>query len=188
MTTTVLLETDGLTLRPWTDADAAQLHAVAADPELRRRTSLDITSEQDALRWIAATRQAWADGERFAFAVLVDERVSGHIVLKRPGSATAEVGYWTAAHARGRGLAPRAVRALTRWAFAGREGRRPGRIELLHQADNTGSCRVAQKAGYRLESVLPASPPHYPNDGHLHVCHAPGTPDGRPAASTGERG
>ncbi|MFF5311574.1 hypothetical protein [Streptomyces massasporeus] len=30
-----------------------------------------------------------------------------------PGAASAEVGYWTAEYARGRAIAPRALRALT---------------------------------------------------------------------------
>lgn len=38
----------------------------------------------------------------------------------------------------------------------------------MHQVDNPASCRVAEKAGYRLDRVLPAVPP-FPLDGHLHV-------------------
>lgn len=43
----------------------------------------------------------------------------GDVVLNdaTSGKPAAEVGYWTAAHARGRGVAPRALNALTNWAF-----------------------------------------------------------------------
>ncbi len=96
----------------------------------------------------------------------------GHAVLKNvtPGASSAEVGYWTAAHARGRGVAPRALEALTDWAFtafAGRHGLT--RLELLHQVDNTASCRVARKCGYELSSLVAAAPPAFPLEGHLHA-------------------
>lgn len=95
----------------------------------------------------------------------------GHVVLKRPvpGAASAEVGYWTAARARGRGVAPRAVRALTEWAFAAFAGDGLVRLELRHQVDNAASCRVAEKCRYGLGAVLPAAPPAFPLDGHVHV-------------------
>jgi RimJ/RimL family protein N-acetyltransferase len=38
-------------------------------------------------------------------------------------------------------------------------------IELLHQAGNHASCRVAQKSGYALTGVLPAKPPDFPTTG-----------------------
>jgi RimJ/RimL family protein N-acetyltransferase len=95
----------------------------------------------------------------------------GHVVLKRPapGSPSAEVGYWTAAHARGRGVAPRALQALTDWAFTAFADDGLERLELLHQVDNTASCRVAQKCRYELSALLPAAPPDFPLDGHLHT-------------------
>ncbi|WP_324618050.1 hypothetical protein [Streptomyces dysideae] len=43
------------------------------------------------------------------------------------------------------------------------------RLELLHQADNAASCRVAQKTGYASAAHLPAAPPELPLDGHLHT-------------------
>jgi L-amino acid N-acyltransferase YncA len=71
--------------------------------------------------------------------------------------------------ARNRGVASHAVEMLTTWAFEsfGAAGLR--RIELLHQQDNLASCRVAQKSGYALTGVLPADPPAFPVDGHLHT-------------------
>ncbi|MEU4465028.1 GNAT family protein [Streptomyces sp. NPDC024017] len=88
-----------------------------------------------------------------------------------PGAASAEVGYRTVARARGRGLAPRARRALSDWAFTtfARDGLT--RLVLRHQADNTASCRVAEKSRYALTADLPAKPPAHPRDGHLHVRH-----------------
>ncbi|WP_329103289.1 GNAT family N-acetyltransferase [Micromonospora sp. NBC_01699] len=99
-------------------------------------------------------------------------RLLGNVALKtvEPGSGSAEVGYWTAVYARGRGIAPLALTALTGWAFETFAPAGLTRLDLLHQVDNAASCRVAEKAGYRFEQVLPARPP-FPNDGHVHVRH-----------------
>ncbi|MEU6050553.1 GNAT family N-acetyltransferase [Streptomyces xanthochromogenes] len=100
--------------------------------------------------------------------------VLGNVSLRwtdASGPGSAEVGYWVMAHARGQGVAPRAVEALSRWSFATFADDGLRRIELIHQVDNLASCRVAAKSGYLFERLLPAEPP-YPRDGHLHVREA----------------
>ncbi|MEU1270955.1 GNAT family N-acetyltransferase [Streptomyces sp. NPDC005799] len=184
-----------LVLRPWQMADVPALVDLIGDEALRRWTRWDVEDEAGAGRWVRAQRRGWEAGDRFAFAVVeaaesetaesetggceadVCEAVGGcaaavgHVVLKRPvpGGASAEVGYWTAARARGRGVAPRAVRVLTDWAFASFAGDGLLRLELRHQVDNAASCRVAEKCRYGLGAVLPAAPPAFPLDGHVHV-------------------
>jgi len=157
-----------LSLRPWRLSDAPALLAAAQDTALRHWTSLDVRDEPDAVRWIEEQERGRTSGRRLAFAVTEpDGRLLGHAVLKHPDAATAEVGYWTAAAARGRGVASAALRGLTAWAFD--SYRALERLELIHQVDNAASCRVAEKCGYGLEGVLPPRPPAYPRDGHLHV-------------------
>ncbi|MGW2699169.1 GNAT family N-acetyltransferase [Streptomyces sp. NPDC001340] len=165
-----------LLLRPWCPGDAAALVEAYRDAALRRWTSGVVEDEAGAARWIGEQARGWEERRRFAFAVVESgpgpERVLGHAVLKfaeAPGASAAEVGYWTAAPARGRGVAPRALHALTEWAFAALGGDGLTRLELLHQADNAASCRVAQKCGYALVRLLPAAPPAFPLDGHVHV-------------------
>ncbi|GGY01083.1 GNAT family N-acetyltransferase [Streptomyces djakartensis] len=168
-----------LTLRPWTAADAPGLLALSRDDALRHWTSLDVDDETSAARWLREQREGWEQGRRFAFAVEeagpagTAAAPAGHVVLRyaAPGAASAEVGYWTAARARGRGVAPRALGALTEWAFTtfARDGLT--RLELIHQTDNSASCRVAEKSRYDFAAVLPAQPPAYPRQGHLHVRH-----------------
>ncbi|SOD86909.1 GNAT family N-acetyltransferase [Streptomyces sp. Ag109_G2-15] len=164
-----------LLLRPWCPADAAALVEAYRDDALRRWTSGVVEGEAGAARWIREQARGWEERRRFSFAVVESgpgpERVLGHAVLKfaeAPGDS-AEVGYWTAAPARGRGVAPRALDALSDWAFAAFGGDGLTRLELLHQADNAASCRVARKCGYELTGLLPAAPPAYPRDGHVHV-------------------
>ncbi|MGI5451917.1 GNAT family N-acetyltransferase [Streptomyces sp. CA-249302] len=144
---------------------------------LRRWTTATVADEARAAQWIAVQQEGWEAGRRFAYAVVEAQsadprgRLAGHMVLKivKPGTGSAEVGYWTAAHARGRGVAPRALEALTEWAFTGFPGETLTRLELLHQVDNAASCRVAQKSGYQLAAILPAAPPAYPDAGHVHI-------------------
>lgn len=69
-------------------------------------------------------------------------------------------------------MAPRALEALTGWAFDTFdtfEADGLERLELLHQVDNLASCRVAQKSRYDFDATLPAAPPSFPRDGHLHI-------------------
>lgn len=169
--------TPALILRSWSPSDAADLVELYRDAALRRWTSSAVNDEASAARWIQDQQWGWERGDRFAFAVIesqtagTDGRLAGHVVLKivAPGTSSAEVGYWTAAHARGRGVAPRALQALTDWAFTAFPGEELTRLELLHQVDNAASCRVAQKSRYALTRLLPAAPPAYPLAGHLHV-------------------
>ncbi|MER5416265.1 GNAT family N-acetyltransferase [Streptomyces virginiae] len=168
-----------LVLRPWCVDDVAALVEDSPDPGLR--------SEDDGLRWVRAQERGWAEGVRFGFAVLEPgpgpsasspARLVGNVVLKEvaPGKAAAEVGYWTAARARGRGVAPRALEALTTWSLDAFRADGLERLELLHQVDNPASCRVAAKCGYAYDRTLAAAPPTYPLDGHLHVRRAPARP------------
>ncbi|MER5530405.1 GNAT family N-acetyltransferase [Streptomyces sp. NPDC002677] len=166
-----------LVLRPWSPADAAELVELSRDEAMRRWTSSAVNDEAGAAQWIQDQQRGWETGHHFGFAVLESQpggaggQLAGHVVLKDvpPRVSSAEVGYWTAAHARGRGVAPRALRALTDWAFTvfSREGLT--RLVLLHQVDNTASCRVARKSRYELTTLLPAAPPAYPLAGHVHV-------------------
>ncbi|MGN9795279.1 GNAT family N-acetyltransferase [Streptomyces sp. OZ13] len=168
-----------LLLRPWCEQDVAALIEAYQEPAMRRWAGSAMETDADAARWVQAQRQGWATGTRFAFAVLATrpgssaDHLVGNVVLKEvsAGKPFAEVGYWTTARARGRGVASRALEVLTRWAFDTFGGDGLERLELLHQVDNPASCRVAEKCRYAFDRVLPAAPPAFPLDGHLHTRH-----------------
>ncbi len=63
---------------------------------------------------------------------------------------TGWVSYWIREGARGKGLATRACREISEWAFT-----ELGlfRLELAHRLDNRASCRVAVGAGFLPEGI-----------------------------------
>lgn len=144
------------------------------------------TRERDAARWIASQDRGWRDGGRLSFAVLEAAEaggvLAGNVGLKNREEtgqigerATAEIGYWTAVAARGRGIAPAAVRAVTDWVFDTFAGTALRQIMLVHDVGNQASCRVAQKAGYPFRELSPANPPRWLTDGHIHMRQAQGS-------------
>jgi RimJ/RimL family protein N-acetyltransferase len=188
-----------LIVRPWRAADIPALAAEmsreyptagmwpgpgerpvrTAPPGGTQRTAPD--GERDAARWIASQDRGWRDGDRLSFAVLeADDAgacvLAGNVGLKNReeagqigGRKTAEIGYWTAVAARGRGIAPAAVSAVTAWVFDTFAGTCLRQIMLVHDVANPASCRVAQKAGYPFLELSPASPPHWHTDAHIHL-------------------
>jgi RimJ/RimL family protein N-acetyltransferase len=80
-----------------------------------------------------------------------------------PVQRDAEMAYWIAPHARGRGIAVRAVEAVLGWGFTDLELRR---VQLYHAVENTASGRVAEKAGFTCEGRLRSS--HRYGDGAWH--------------------
>jgi RimJ/RimL family protein N-acetyltransferase len=137
--------------------------------------------QRHAARWLASQDRGWRDGDRLSFAVLeADEAgrcaLAGHVGLKNRDQSgrigereTAEIGYWTAVAARGRGIAPAAVRAVTGWVFDALGATSLRQIMLVHDVGNPASCRVAEKAGYPFRELSPANPPHWLTDGHIHM-------------------
>ncbi|MCX5140591.1 MULTISPECIES: GNAT family N-acetyltransferase [unclassified Streptomyces] len=167
-----------LVLRPWLPGDLGVLLDAYRDPAIQAGSRAPVADEEAAADWLRAQDEGRASGLRHSFAVVdtaLGDGPVGNVVLVRPspGSDAAEVGYWTAAPARGRGIAPRALEALTGWTFTSPAGDGLVRLDLLHQEDNEASCRVAEKAGYAFAEVLPAHPP-WPLAGHRHERRAAG--------------
>jgi RimJ/RimL family protein N-acetyltransferase len=144
-------------LRPWTLDDAPTIAAACNEPEIARwiHQIPSPYSERDARDYVQATQTAWREGTGAFFATVEHAGVglagSIGIHVTSEDAATVEVGYWTAAAARGRGLTTRALRLISRWAIedAGAE-----RIQLRADVLNVASVRVAERAGYRREGTL----------------------------------
>lgn len=136
--------TDGrLTLRPPHARDIPALVAACQDPEIPRWTRVPSPyTEAHARAWLASE----CEGVRL-FVVDGEDRLLGTVSLMEIDTAAgyAEIGYWLAAEARGRGVARGAVALLRDWAAA-----ELGltRIEIIVHEDNTASLRVPPRAGF----------------------------------------
>jgi RimJ/RimL family protein N-acetyltransferase len=146
---------DGIELRPWMIEDAADLQEACNDTEIARWLPLipHPYTEEAARWWIEeGAPQAWREGgAAFCIALSGTRKVLGGIGIStvQPGRNQGEVGYWIAPWARGQGVATRAARTLSRWAFdSGLH-----RLELLAAKGNSASQRVALAAGYTREGV-----------------------------------
>jgi RimJ/RimL family protein N-acetyltransferase len=105
---------------------------------------------------IERAARAWEEGSWAVFRIVdaATDRVIGGVNLQFGDHDIAEVSYFLSASARGRGLATRAVRLVTRWAF---EELAIERIELRAHPENEPSLRVAERAGFTREGVERAS-------------------------------
>ncbi len=144
-----------ITLRSWRTEDAPAFIAKARDAGILRWTPLhENYGEEDFKEWLADEPRRRTEGIAIAFAV-EDERsqLVGNVGLSRLiwRDKRGEVFYWTAADARGKGIATRALGLLSRWAF---EELGIERLELLTVPENVASQRVAMRVGYKREGFL----------------------------------
>jgi RimJ/RimL family protein N-acetyltransferase len=162
----------GLTLRPRQDSDIPVIVAAHRDEVMRRWLMRPIHDEDEARVWVADQEKGWADDTHLSWAVEEDGILVGYFIIKAanpPAMLATGLGYWTVAEARGKGIASRCVETATEWLFGEQDLMPADEIELLHTVGNEGSCRVAQKCGYALDSVLPPLPPAFPSEGHRHL-------------------
>lgn len=149
------------TVRSWrrSDADSLVLHAdnINVAKHLRDRFPNPYTRE-DARAFL---KHATAADDPTNLAIEVAGAAVGAIGYV-PGRDverfSAEVGYWLGESLWGRGIVTEALMLITQHAF---EKRNVLRMFALPFADNAGSARVLEKAGYTREGVLRASSVKY---------------------------
>jgi len=141
-------------VRTWraSDVDSLVKHANNRNVwiNLRDRFPYPYTA-RDGRRYIRSVREM--DPET-SFAIAVDGDAVGGIGFALQTDVervSAEVGYWLGETMWGRGIATEALIAITRYAI---ERHQLTRIFALPFANNAGSCRVLEKAGYVLEARL----------------------------------
>jgi len=157
----ILPSADGVLLRPFAAGDVAMLRDLATDPYVPLIGSLPAdATEQQALDFIERQHSRWTTGVGYSFCVadLFDGRALGTAGLWL-GDLThgrASAGYTVAPGARRRGVASRALRALTTFGWTLPE---LFRIELYVEPWNTGSIRTAEAVGYVREGLLRSHQP-----------------------------
>ncbi|MFI9204710.1 GNAT family N-acetyltransferase [Streptomyces sp. NPDC053048] len=148
-----VIEAFGLTLRPWGGDDAASVADAYTEPLMRWQAPQPVESVDDAREWIRTRSRQWKSGEAYAFAIVDSSGITlGNVTIGAVDRrhSTGWVSYWTTAAARGRGIATRACRAASRWAF---DDLGLFRLELGHRVNNPASCRVATAAGFAAEGM-----------------------------------
>jgi RimJ/RimL family protein N-acetyltransferase len=150
--TPIVLSDGVVTLRAWEPQDAPAVYAACQDPEIARYIPIPQPYTESSAREFVATRRAEREGDEersFAITDAHSGAVVGAISRRRRAEHHAEVGYWLAPEARGRGLATRALRLVTDWSFeAGLV-----RLDLCTHPANAASGRVAERAGFAREGV-----------------------------------
>ncbi|MFF3561215.1 GNAT family N-acetyltransferase [Streptomyces sp. NPDC002574] len=142
---------EGLVLRDWTEADLAAMPDLFDHPDIAYWTPIVSPFDEEAARArLDRDRRMRADGTTILLAVTVDGGAPlGEVMLRRAPEG-AEIGYAIGPAHRGQGLAVRAVRVMTAYAF-GQLGLQQVILEL--EAENAASVAVATKAGFRLLDV-----------------------------------
>lgn len=143
-------ETERLILRPWDEADAAELYRHACDPLVGPAAGwpphTSVENSREIIRNILSSEGT--------FAVILKEtgKAVGSVGVMRAGVGTApvsederEIGYWIGRAYWGQGLIPEAVRELQRYCFEdlGCVG-----IWCGYYEGNDKSRRVQEKCGF----------------------------------------
>jgi RimJ/RimL family protein N-acetyltransferase len=145
-------------LRPWGEpGDVEAITAACNDRAIAEFLDLIPSpyTEADARAYIDLCREGWADGTLTNFAITDAEtgEAVGSVGVRwiEPDQSVAEVGYWMARDARGRGVCTRAVRLVSRWVIADHGAER---LQLRADERNAASRKVAVNAGFTEEGML----------------------------------
>ena len=144
-----VIETKLLLLRPWREADAAALYALAKDPDIGPAAGWPVhVDEADSLRVIREVLSA-------PFTYAMERREDGALlgsIGRFANTAGAdpnqpEIGYWVGKPYWGRGYCPEAVLAMMGDCYA----RGMERIWCAHFVGNHKSRRVIEKCGFTYQ-------------------------------------
>lgn len=172
----ILLETDRLILRRFTDADADHLVELDSDPEVMffinggRPTPREEIEESVLPRFLHYHRES----EAFGFWATIEKATGSFIgwfhLRPKPDEGLLdepELGYRLRRSAWGKGYATEGSRALIDRAFADLGA---SRVWAETMVVNTGSRRVMEKAGLRFNRLFHADwPDRIPGDEHGDV-------------------
>lgn len=161
------LSDDVVTLRPWSRDDAGFIADASGDAAIQRYsvphdrrghpgppasiTDAEATIDEFAANWRAFSSTGRPSGVTFAITEAGSGELAGMCgVDDWSDEDVAQIGYWLAPGARGRGFATRAVILLTRWLFE----LGAARVFLTIVAGNEPSVEVARRAGFVYEGTM----------------------------------
>ena len=140
---------DRLILRPFTLADAPDIHRMVADRDIASTTLLIPHPYEDGMaeEWIGTHQSQFEWGEQIIFAIVLraDGSLLGNITLRiNQSDEHGELGYWIGKPYWNMDYATEATQAVIRYGF---EVLGLQRIFAGHFTRNPASGRVMQKAG-----------------------------------------
>jgi [ribosomal protein S5]-alanine N-acetyltransferase len=146
---------EGILLRPWSIRDAAQLAEIANNKNIadNLRDGFPFPySLNDAINWLNIILPENLPA-RF-FAITIDKILVGSIGIVTKEDIyrkNCEIGYFLSEKIWGKGIATKAIKAATSYAFNKFD---IVRIYAEPFADNPGSRKALEKAGFTLEATL----------------------------------
>lgn len=154
---------EGLLLRPPTLEDRPRLLELLRDPvqvALGSPVFVPVPDGVDDLdervAAAAAAYEAGLPGMLVAAEEDDPDRLLGDVSWRcsaHPAMRIADLGYAVHPDARGRRVATRSVRLVTRWLLLDADGPHQARVQLDHSTENEASCRTALAAGFAREGV-----------------------------------
>ena len=150
----MILKTENLTLRPWTEDDAKCLHHFAKNPKIGPIAGWPPhESVEDSLNIIKTVFS-----KRETYAIVKDNIPIGCVGLLFPpdtnhwwGEDSAELGYWIAEEYWGNGFAAEASKTLIKRAFSDLDVKQ---IYASYRIENAQSKRVLEKLNFKYFDEL----------------------------------
>jgi ribosomal-protein-alanine N-acetyltransferase len=145
---------EGITLRPWSIDDAKRLAVIANSRKIAdslRDLFPSPYSVRDARKWIRSILPVVPPCN---FAIVSDDIIVGNIGMITKDDVyrkNIEIGYFIAEQFWGQGIATRAVKAVTSYAFSNFD---VVRVYAEVFSDNTGSRKALEKAGFIHEATF----------------------------------
>lgn len=147
----MIIKTERLILRPWTEADAESLFEYAKDPAVGPIAGWPAHTSVENSRGIIG--QVLSADETYAVCLKEDDRAIGSIGLIPPAQSYTkacdtqlEVGYWIGVPFWGNGYIPEAIRALQKHAF---EDLGCSAMWCGYYDGNEKSKRAQEKCGFK---------------------------------------
>lgn len=148
-----------VTLRPLQEKDIESIYHACQDPIIPRFTTVPspytLTHAQFFVREQEPARFTLKSELIFAITLGhdIEEEFCGVISFHSVSLANhaAEIGYWIAAAARGKGIGTTAAKMITEYGFSTMGFRR---IEALVDVENAASRALLRSAGYELEGIM----------------------------------
>jgi [ribosomal protein S5]-alanine N-acetyltransferase len=149
---------EGIVLRPWAISDALKLAIIANNKKIAENVRDGFPfpySVKDAQEWLNIVLPE-NNPPRF-FAIISDRQLVGSIGIITKTNIyrkNIEIGFFISEDFWGKGIATKAIKAATSYAFRDFD---IARVYAEVFSDNAGSRRALEKAGFSLEAILKKS-------------------------------